>query len=451
MRQLAKKMKNALRRPADTLFARTALALSVALLAFVLLTGVLTFRYILAPVGHRAADDLAALMVLSARIWAASTPRARPDFVAELQRDHQLLVRERLPETALLPLDYSPPYLSYLEASLSRRLGRPTPLRRSAERADWYWVAIPVGETSLFVGFSHDRIGARPPRLLLGIFLGAGLFILSTTLFVVRLINRPLARLDAGVRQLGRLGFSDPLPETGPRELAHLARKFNQLGREICTLLENRTTLLGGISHDLRTPLARLRIAVELLEGTEDERLLCQMRADLEEMDQLIGRTLELAGLMQPGAGDEAVRPLPPLLRALQADYARQGRTLALDVSDECQAELPALSLRRILVNLLDNAFTYGSGSPVKLNVRCSAEEIRICVLDQGPGLPGEALERVFQPFQREEPSRSRATGGSGLGLAIVRQLAEARGWRVTLANRPEGGLAACIEIPFAG
>ena len=431
----------------ETFFARTALAMAVALLAFVALTGFLVFQYILSPVAHQAADDLAALMVLSAQTWAELPPETRPDFVEELKRNHRLLLLERPPGDDPHPLDHAAPYLRFLTESLSRRLQQPASLYQVPGMADWFWTRIPVADRELHLGFSHDRIGARPPRVLLGILIGAGLFILLTSLFLVRLIIRPLARLDAGVRQLGEQGFSDPLPEEGPRELAILARKFNELGREVRQLLDNRTTLLGGISHDLRTPLARLGIALELLEGREDKQLLQQMRSDLEEMNQIIGRTLELAGLMRVEKGSEQKLAVVGLLREIQAHYARQDRTIRLELAESCNPELPALSLRRILGNLLDNAFQYGVGEEVRVTLRCRTTGVRICVLDSGPGLPEEQLEQLFQPFHRLEPSRSRSTGGSGLGLAIVRQLADAHGWKVTLENRKTGGLAACLDI----
>ncbi len=438
----------------ETLFARTALTMAIALLAFVLLTGFLVFRYILSPVGHQAADDLAALMVLSAQTWAELPPETRPDFVAELERNHRLLLLDEPPAGGTEPLDYAPPYMRFLGESLSRRLGRPTSLYQVPGMPDWYWTRIPVADRELYLGFSHDRIGARPPKVLLGILFGAGLFILFTTLFLVRLINRPLARLDAGVRQLGKQGFSDPLPEKGPRELATLAGKFNELGHEIRRLLDNRTVLLGGISHDLRTPLARLRIALELLEGKEDRKLLRQMRSDLEEMDQIITRTLELAGVMRVEKKDGQKTPVVALLREIQADYARQGRSIRLELSKGCNPELPTLSLRRILGNLLDNAFHYGKGDEVQVTLGCEEAAVRICVLDSGPGIPEQELERVFQPFHRLEPSRNRATGGSGLGLALVRQLADAQDWRVRLvllchisdSRRRQAAKASCLR-----
>ncbi|WP_419652962.1 ATP-binding protein, partial [Thiolapillus sp.] len=234
----------------------------------------------------------------------------------------------------------------------------------------------------------------------------------------------------------------------GPRELADLARKFNQLSSEIERLLENRTTLLGGISHDLRTPLARLRIAAELLRGREDDDLLDSMQQDMEEMDTLITRTLELARMMQQDGQQDKETDLAVLVAEIGAARTEAGRQLHIEAASSCKAVINKLVLRRILNNLLDNAFHYAGEKPVGLHLHCSGSKAQICVLDQGAGIPDDQLGRVLQPFYRLDPSRNRGTGGSGLGLAIVQQLAQLQGWKITLNNRKAGGLSACVEIP---
>ncbi len=416
------------------------------MLAFVLLTGFLVFRSILAPLGRQSADDLAALMALSARTWTALPPAARPALAETLRDEHGLRLRTTPPPAALTPVRGGTPYMRFLRRAVRRHFGEEAKLYRAAGR--WFWVYAPLENASFYFGFSHERIGTRPPRVLIGVLAGAGSFVLLTTLLLVRLVNRPLARLTASVRQLGERGFTDPLPEDGPRELALLARKFNALSQEIRHLLDNRTTLLGGISHDLRTPLARLELTVALLENQADPALLAQMRADIAEMDQIIGRSLELAGLMRAEPSADEKEPLITLLTDLQARYADQGQPFRLETAAAPRRlEVPRLALRRILGNLLENAFRYGGGN-VTVTVRRRDDAIDLCVLDSGPGLPETELERVFQPFHRLESSRNSATGGSGLGLAIARQLADSHGWQVTLKNRAVGGLAACVHIP---
>lgn len=431
----------------NTLFARTSLTIAGALLIFILFTGFVVLNYVLLPVARQSAGDLAALMVLSAKTWVELPPSARQGYQRELLKDHDLILRATPPETGLRPLVLHTPYMLFLEEALSSRLGSPVHVHRQNGRSDLRWVLLPVGDTTLYVGVHHDHIGAEPPRAAIIILLGASLFILLTTLLVVRRITRPLEALSRGVQRLGSGGHHRPLPEKGPMELANLARKFNQLSNEIHQLLDNRTTLLGGISHDLRTPLSRLRLAVELLRGKEDAKLLGNMRHDMEEMDTLITRTLELAKMMR---GDEIALQnvdLAALLNTLKVRYAQQGRMLDVERDAVCVLFINRLILHRILSNLLDNAFHYTAGQGVALRLRHLRGRVEICVLDRGAGIPPDQAEKVFQPFYRLDQSRNRGTGGSGLGLAIVRQLAELQGWKVSLRNRADGGLAACVEI----
>jgi len=432
----------------NTLFARTSLTITSALLLFMLLTGFVIFNYILMPVGKQGAADLAALMVLSAKTWVELPPSARKDFQQELRASHNLRLEPTPPAASMTPLTLRPPYILFLEEALSTHLGHPVRINQADDDPDWHWAILPVAGKTLYSGVHHGHIGAEPPRAALIILLGASLFILLTTLLVVRRITKPLEVISQGVKRLGSGGHHQPLPENGPTELANMASKFNQLSNEIQQLLDNRTTLLGGISHDLRTPLSRLRIAVELLQGKEDATLLQSMQHDLEEMDTLITRTLELARMMQEDEIPTEAVDLEVFLGDLGASYMQEGKAMELQLDAPCVFPVNRLILRRILNNLLDNAFHYAGEHKVILRLQYSRNMVRICVLDQGSGIPQDQIGRVFQPFYRLDPSRNRSTGGSGLGLAIVQQLAQLQGWIITLENRPSGGLSACIKIP---
>ncbi|BAN34256.1 periplasmic sensor signal transduction histidine kinase [Sulfuricella denitrificans skB26] len=205
--------------------------------------------------------------------------------------------------------------------------------------------------------------------------------------------------------------------------------------------MDNRTTLLAGISHDLRTPLARLRIALEMMPENAKPTLIARMERDMEEMNQLIGGFLELA----QGLGQEEKRPvdLAVLLGELAQDTGLEWRALP-----PCIREVASVALRRILSNLVENALRYGGGKPVSMVCDCADGGARISILDRGPGIPPDQAEEVFRPFYRLESSRSSATGGSGLGLAIARQLAEANGWKIELLAREGGGTEARLTIP---
>jgi two-component system osmolarity sensor histidine kinase EnvZ len=266
--------------------------------------------------------------------------------------------------------------------------------------------------------------------------------------WLARRIVAPLERLDEAAAVLGRGERPALLSESGPRELAALARRVNALGREVHDLLEGRTTLLAGLSHDLRTPLARMRLALEMLSRRPDPALIERLDRDIEEMNRLVGGMLELAR----GLGREAPHEVD--VQVLLEGLASQAREAGTDVAvnaEECILFAAPMALRRLLANLLSNAQRYGSSRTVELVARRESSGVRIGVLDRGPGIPPDQIEAVFRPFHRVEASRSPGTGGSGLGLAIVRQLAQANGWSVELENRDGGGLAAWVTVPHTG
>jgi two-component system osmolarity sensor histidine kinase EnvZ len=266
--------------------------------------------------------------------------------------------------------------------------------------------------------------------------------VLLTALLLVRRITVPLARASRAAGVVGRGGMPEPLPETGPQELADLARRFNQMAREVHELLENRTTLLGGISHDLRTPLTRLQLKLELLQRNFDPAKLDSMANDLAEMNTLIGGYLELARSTQPELAQDL--DMDELLGRLAEKHGARYHS-----GGPCRFRAGPGALTRILDNLLQNARRYGKDGEAapELHLQCGAKRLEISVLDSGPGIPEAELEKVLRPFYRLDASRASATGGTGLGLAIVKQLAEINGWEIRLANRPGGGLEARLIL----
>jgi two-component system osmolarity sensor histidine kinase EnvZ len=212
-------------------------------------------------------------------------------------------------------------------------------------------------------------------------------------------------------------------------------------------LLSNRTTLLAGISHDLRTPLSRIRLALGMLSEKPEPDLLERLMRDVDGMNELIARCLEVS---RDFSEQEAVDlDLCALIAGVAAEYSGAGVPIRGHPGPRCRLRVRPLALRRIISNLVDNALRYGGGQPVDIEYRMDGRRVEVCVLDRGRGIPEAEREAVFRPFYRLEPSRSTCTGGSGLGLAIVRQLARANGWSVTLAEREGGGTAACVELPL--
>lgn len=429
---------------AASLARQNALLLAAVFIVFELLMAAAVVWLLMLPVARRSAEDLAGLMVLAAQTWSELPPQTRPDFERELAQAHLLSLRAELPPAGVD--ERHGPYLYILESVLAEKTGRLQHLSRETIQGEtWYWIALPSGDASIAVGFPESRLGAQPISTLLISAIAGLLLAMLAAVWLARRTVGPLARLEQAVTEVGRGELPELLPETGPRELATLARRFNQMARQVRELLAARTTLLAGVSHDLRTPLARMRLALALLEERPTEERIARMEKDIEEMDSLIGQVLDLARGMEREAAAEI--DVPALLTDMAAG-APDGRVHVRVTPRACQVQAPPSALRRVIGNLLDNALRYGVDQPVELVAEQTAKKVRIGVLDRGPGIPAEQMSAVFQPFHRVETSRSQITGGAGLGLAIARQLANTHGWQVDIGSRSEGGLEAWLTLP---
>jgi two-component system osmolarity sensor histidine kinase EnvZ len=433
-----------------SLFGRAALVIASVSIAFQLFTLAIIFYFALVPLGRHATDDLAALMLTSVQSWRETSDAARPAFETRLDEQYQLRLRTVPAPTE----DFTRylPYFRFLETALSARAGQAIRLGRTVE-ADgvWYWANLPVNEAGdvpahIQVGFPDSRVAVQPSfALLIILFVGAVVTLLTSARLAHWLI-RPLAGLAAATQRIGKGQRPVPLPETGPTELAALAREFNRMGEEVETLLANRTTLLAGISHDLRSPLARIRLALGMATEKPDADLLERVMRDVENMNLLIARCLEVGRdfAEQESAEISLCDLLEGVVREHAAGVEIRGRR-----GPDCQLRIKPLALRRILSNLVENAARYGDGQPIDIEYDVSPCSVEIRILDRGSGIPESEREAVFQPFRRLDPSRSSRTGGSGLGLAIVRQIAQTNGWSVTLDARPGGGTIACVKLPL--
>jgi signal transduction histidine kinase len=267
------------------------------------------------------------------------------------------------------------------------------------------------------------------------------------TLWAVRRLTAPVRTLAAAAEALGRDVNSPPLPEDGPLEVATASAAFNTMAARIRRFVRDRTELLTAIGHDLRTPITRLKLRAEFVEDDEQRR---KMLADLEELEAMVSATLAFGRDATAGEPVSAL-DLAELLRTI-LDEAGDARPEAADrLSYEGPPHLiiqaRPLALKRAVANLVSNAVNYGGSASIRLHVPTGAA-IVVDVEDQGPGVPPQELERVFEPFHRGEPSRNRETGGVGLGLPIARNIIRAHGGDIVLSNRPSGGLKATITLP---
>lgn len=280
-----------------------------------------------------------------------------------------------------------------------------------------------------------------PPRLLLNLLILLAAVILLS-LLAVRLATRPLNILASAAEKLGNDINSPPLIETGPTEVRRAAHAFNTMQSRLASYIQERTRILAAMSHDLKTPITRLRLRAELL---EDDDLRSKFAKDLEEMESMVAATLDF---MRRVDNPEPVQPVDimALLESLQADTAEMGQEVRLDGIAAQPYPCKPAALKRCLGNLIDNAVKYGKSAT--LRVDDSDKQLQIRILDQGPGIPESLLERVFEPFYRLENSRSRDTGGTGLGLSIARNIAQLHGGELLLRNTSGGGLEAILTLP---
>ncbi|MFL9890031.1 sensor histidine kinase [Paraburkholderia sp. RL17-381-BIF-C] len=259
----------------------------------------------------------------------------------------------------------------------------------------------------------------------------------------VRLATRPLHQLAVAADALGPDLKAARLPEDGPSEVSRAARAFNAMQDRIATYMTERMQILAAISHDLQTPITRMRLRVDVM---DDDEQGAKLRQDLHEMESLVKEGVTYARTLH-GATEVPCRVDPDaLLDSLVCDYVDAGQAVSLEGRLGVSLMTRPQALRRILGNLVDNALKFGGTAEITASTLPGGQTL-ITVLDRGPGIPAESLEAVFEPFYRLEASRNRDTGGTGLGLAIARQLAMAMDATLTLHNRPGGGLEARLTL----
>jgi len=430
---------------ARSLFSSLSLGLFWVLAAQITLALGLVLVLVLWPLTQQSAESKAGLMVLAVQTWQELPQGTRADFAAELSARHGLELR---PGCGDMP-ELNAPWASYPAALQRALLGR-----MPGETAPA--VAVSADKRQVVVCVWHNgrafALRFAAPHLLEGRLWALGLILLASSLLagimalvMARRVVRPLETMTRSVQAWDQAEPAPlPVKPGDVFELCTLARTLEDMYQRLRSHERARTTLLAGISHDLRTPLARMRLALEMLPEKAGAGLRAGLVRDVEAMDALIAQTLQLARAYQHGDAGAASLPVESLdlmafAQALVDDVRRGGMQVSLH-GEPCRAALAPLALERILLNLLDNAWRYSGHLPVDLVLSCAGGAPCFEVLDRGAGIPEAMREDVFQPFVRLEASRNQASGGSGLGLAIARQLAEAQGWVMGIDAREGGG-----------
>lgn len=273
-------------------------------------------------------------------------------------------------------------------------------------------------------------------------FLLSVLVIAPVAWWFARRLSAPFAAFAGAAERLGRDPRAPPLTLTGSAEVKGAAVAFNNMQERLRRYVEDRTAMVGAIAHDLRTPLTRMRFRIE---GAPDE-LRAKLAQDIEQMEAMVTAAL---GFVHDAThtAERTKLELASLVESIFDETAETGAQASIEPGDRIVVVGDPLALRRMVTNLLENAVKYGGAARGRV-FRAEGHAV-IEIEDDGPGIPAAEMERVFEPFFRGEPSRSRETGGTGLGLAVVRSIARAHGGDVTLANRPGGGLTARVTLPI--
>ncbi len=426
-----------------SLFGRNVL-LIVSLIVLAQIGGALLVReLILRPRLDLIAEGLARnIAAIRAGLVALPVPQ-RATFVDEFNRRGLLGARDAPPEGTRQPS------LTLLE----RRFVRTISQRVAAEGTEIVWRREAGGSFALRLAIDGAPYwvvlpGVLPAREFTGAFVAAtltsALLALIGALAIQRRLNRPLERVVAAAGELARGAAPQALPEDGPSETASLARSFNQLVASLTRAEHERALMLAGVSHDLRTPLAKLRLGVEIVRDRIEPELVASMERSVAEMDAIVGQFLDFA---RSAADEPAVSgDLDALARDVAAACADHGQAVQLELGAPPALRMRPQALRRAVVNLVENAFRHGR-APVRLRTGRDAGWAWIDVLDDGDGIAADQVDALRQPFRRAESSRSGAPG-AGLGLAIVERIAREHGGTLELAATQPRGWCARLRLP---
>lgn len=421
-----------------SLFARSFLLIALLLVVSALASFQIYRIHEREPRARELAQQTVSTVNLTRAALLNADPFLRRELLLELNEREGIRIT---PVTAAEKLEPLPPepLFGLVAGRVRAALGPATRFAFARDEVEGFWVSFTMDEDEYWAMLPRERF---QPGFGVGL-LGWGLALLVIALggawFIASRIARPLAEVTRAAGRLGRGEAHQPLAESGPRELRTVAAAFNRMAASLDALERERATVLAGISHDLRTPLSRLRLGLEMSGAPRD--LAEGMNADIEEMDRVIGQFLDYA------RGEDEARAegdLDALAADIAAAAARRGERVAFRAGGVPPFPFAPLALRRALGNLVSNALRHAGGE-VELATRLEGDHALVEVLDRGPGIPESEMERLKRPFTRLDDARG--GGGSGLGLAIVERVARAHGGRLELARRDGGGLAARLVL----
>ena len=416
-----------------------AFLLIVVLILLSLYASLTIFRHVQEkPRVQQMAQLVATVVNLTRAAVLSAAPEWRGALLEELAEAEGLEVQMAEASDVLEPLLDHPPELQMMAAQVRERLGAGTRFAAERNGVAAMWVSFFIGEEEFWIAVPSERMQHPLSHQLLmwgGVVL---LLALIGAYLIARQVVRPLQRLALAAQVLGKGTVPQALPEDGAREIAAVSRAFNQMSNDLAANERERTLVLAGISHDLRTPLTRVRLAAEM---SGDDSLRDGLIADVEQMDEVIQQFLDYARLDESEAC--VATDVSALVQEVVQRYA--SHVPQLEIQAGVHAELRTQLLKRALANLLDNAVKYGAGE-IKISLKQDADHVLLSVEDNGTGIPAAQRDYAKRPFIRLQEARS-DNSGAGLGLAIVERVAKMHGGELRLTESEMGGLLAMLVL----
>jgi len=422
-----------------TLFTRSFLLIALLILASAAATVQLYRVYEREPRARELAQQTVSIVNLTRAALVNADPVLRRNLLIEINAREGIRLAPLTGDEKLEPLPKEALF-GLVSSKIRLVLGEATRFAYARDRTEGFWVSFTIDEDDYWVMLPRERFEPAFGLEWLGGGLALLLLALAGAWLIASALSRPLGAIAAAAREVGRGRPPAALAETGPREMRTVSVAFNRMAGDLAAMERERAMVLAGISHDLRTPLSRLRLAIEM-SGTDSETA-AGMEADVEEMDKVIGQFLAFAR-----NEDEALAEgdLNALLADIVEGYRRREQPVSFTPGDPSTLRFAPLAMRRAVGNLIDNALRYAGGA-IEIGTRRDGAQALIEVMDRGPGVPPGELERLKRPFTRLNEARS-GSGGAGLGLAIVERIARAHGGWFELAERDGGGLVARLSL----
>lgn len=396
------------------------------------------------PRARQLAQMVVSVVNLTRSALVSAQPDKRRELLLELSDREGIRIYPVEDNEVVAPLPERSQFLQLVAAEVRRQLGADTRMTRNRDGEAGFWVSFRIdGDDEYWLMLPRERVERNVPLHWLGWGSAALLLALAGAYLIMFRVTRPLKALAGAAHDIGLGRRPAPLAETGPDEIRSVTHAFNQMSSDLARLDEDRALILAGISHDLRTPLTRLRLAAEM---ATDETTREGISADIDEMDKIIGQFLDFA---RDTEGEPAEpTDLNAVVDHVAAPLLRRGARIELQLAELPPLMLRPLALLRLASNLINNALRHGGETnAIEVATRRDGSSVVLDVMDRGPGIPQEETERLKQPFTRLEAARTGASG-AGLGLAIVDRVARGHGGRFDLLPREGGGLIARVTLP---